>query len=214
MHLPHPVFQTADNKVCHHRMITVDGIPTPRVVAKGRFIVAIEVIENVVVDALEIDDRATCAAFCRVIENHIQDDADTGPMQDLNQVTKFLQVCSLVGRHAIAGVGREKTVCAVAPVIAHAGNHFRQKLPRHQLEILRIAQTPAAGQVDLDEMFEVPESEPLTQPFDRIGRQRDPVPFRQLQKRCRANGAFQMNVELHLRHGRPVRRVPSDERST
>ena len=44
-----------------------------------------------------------------------------------------------------------------------------QKLLQHQLEVLRIPQTPAASEIDVDEVLEIAKPEPLTQSRFVIG---------------------------------------------
>ena len=77
-----------------------------------------------------------------MIEHHIQNDTDTGAVQRLDKVTKLIEVSALVRGYAIAGMGREEAVRAVALVIMQSklGGRFRHILfieghDRHQFDM-------------------------------------------------------------------------------
>ena len=73
-------------------------------------------------------------------------------------------------------------------------------------EVLGPLQRVRRQDPDLDEVAEVAEAVELRQPLDRVGRKRVVVPARDLQQRRRADGSFQVHVQLDLR----VRRHRND----
>src|SRR5688572_25165108 len=77
---------------------------------------------------------------------------------------------------------------------------FRSEVAGQELEILGRAQHAGAGEVDFDEVPEVAELEPAAEPLFVVSGQVDAVPLRQLQEHVRAHRAFQVDVQLHLRH--------------
>ena len=56
----------------------------------------------------------------RVVEDHVQDDADAGPVQGLDHVAELPEVGSAARRRCSTRVGAEEAVRAVAPVVGQA----------------------------------------------------------------------------------------------
>ncbi len=150
MHFPDPVFQAADNKVGHQRMIGVYGIAAAGIVVKNAFVEVVVMIKNIIAYAPEIDDRAVCTGLCGMVEDNVHNDAHACLMQRFDQIAKLMDMGSLFRGHAITRMRTEKTVGAVAPVVFQPqigsvpGNilliesHDRQQLNVRDTECLQV----------------------------------------------------------------------------
>ena len=97
-------------------------------------------IENVVrriVEAAERERRPRLVAFGRVIEHHVENHFDAGPVQRLHQVAELVHRREHVGLRAVRAVRREPGDRLVAPVVRAVGCGLGvELLHRHQLDRL------------------------------------------------------------------------------
>ena len=92
-------------------------------------------VGDLVAEALEIDGGAEVVALARMVEDGVDDDGDARAVQGLDHVAELADVASFFGRDAVAGLRREETDRAVAPVVhkraAAVGIH-----PQHFLVVV------------------------------------------------------------------------------
>ena len=120
VHGPHPVLQAIDDEARHQGVVGVEGIAAAGEVQIATLVDAVEQVKGLVAKALEIEDRPIGPALSRVIEDHVQNDADARPMQGLDHVPEFIAMGPGLGADAIARVRGIEAVGAVAPKIAQA----------------------------------------------------------------------------------------------
>src|SRR5262249_58575783 len=78
VHLLHPEFEAVDDERTQQWMIAIDRVAGAGEVEIAAAISRIEVIDHFVGATPEIDPHAVTAAFPGVIEDHIEDDPDSG----------------------------------------------------------------------------------------------------------------------------------------
>ena len=162
-----PVAEAVQNDRLHHGMIAVERV------AAAAEVVVVSVrrqhVVDVVVETLEGDHGSVLVAFCRVIENDIEEALDPVPVQFADQ---FLQLIAVLGRfvaHRVAGVRREEADRIVSPVIEQrpAVHHalvsrLVEFKDRHQLHCVH-PQVP-----EIRDLFH--QSVERSRPFDAGGR--------------------------------------------
>ncbi len=115
--LPHPVLQALDDELGDHRVVGVQGVAAPRVVHVVLLVGRVQVVVGLVGQAPEADRGAVVVPLPGVVEHHVEDHLDAGPVQRLHHVAELAQVAALFRLGAVVGLGREVPVRVVAPVV-------------------------------------------------------------------------------------------------
>ena len=116
MHLLDPVAQTVHDHPADDRVIAVERIPAAGVVGVPGAVLVEDVVSRVV-DSAETERRTGAIAFGGVVEHHVEDDLDAGPVKSLYHVTELVHGAECVGSRAISWVRREEGDRLVTPVV-------------------------------------------------------------------------------------------------
>ena len=123
VHFLNPIAQTLQNKEHHIRMIAVECVSASRKIHIIFFFIWKNVI-LVILNSLEFKSIAALVSFARVIVNHVQNHFDSCSMEIFYHLLEFPNRLSGRARAGISGLGREKSDCAVAPIICKARTVF------------------------------------------------------------------------------------------
>ena len=74
--------------------LQLNVFPQPEVVRVELLVVGLEVVVDVVVEALEADRRALVVAFAGVVEDDVEDDLDAGLVEGLDHVPELADLAS------------------------------------------------------------------------------------------------------------------------
>src|SRR5262249_43688318 len=130
-------------------------IAVERVSATGEVHVVLQIpwheeVMGSVIDAPERESWPLVIAFLRMIEHHVQNYFDAGPVQRLHHIAEFPQVAAALGAHAKSGLRRKITYRAIPPIVSHGSPvdltqdgrlievEYRQQLHRRHTEVLQV----------------------------------------------------------------------------
>ena len=157
VHLAHPVDQRVHQEPGHQGVVAVHRVAAAGVVPVAAAVGEIQMVDDLVGQPLEADGRSALAALRGVVEDHVQDHPDAGPMQGLDHVAKLV-----AGTRGVPGEVRvrgEEAVGAVAPVILESQvcgfggdvlgveGHDRHQLHMGDAEVLEIGDLFDQGSV-------------------------------------------------------------------
>ena len=89
VHFLDPILEAFDDRGADLGMFAVDGIAAAGEVLVAALVLRQKTVVHRVVEALEADHRSRFAAFGGVIEHHVQDDLDAGPVKSLGHGLEF-----------------------------------------------------------------------------------------------------------------------------
>src|SRR5215467_1234153 len=98
-------------------MITVERVSATREVHVVLQIPWHEKVMGPVIDAPERESWPLVIAFLRMIEHHVQNYFDAGPVQRLHHIAEFPQVAAFRRTHTIRRLWSEESHRAVTPVV-------------------------------------------------------------------------------------------------
>ena len=90
MHFFDPVAEAVQDHPANYRMIRVKRVSRAAVIRIARAILFENVVGGIVQSA-KTQSRPVVIAFRSVVEHNVENDLDTGPVQRLNHVAKFIQ---------------------------------------------------------------------------------------------------------------------------
>ncbi len=133
MHLRDPVAQGVEHQPAHHRVVGLERVSTAseiRIAAP-----AVEDVVGPVVEAAEGLGRPLLVPLGGVVEDHVEDHLDAGPVQRLHHVPEVVERAQRGARGGVGLVRGEEGDGGVAPVVDEAaGGVLRVELEdRHQL---------------------------------------------------------------------------------
>ena len=108
-------------------MVAVERVTAPRIVLVILPVLLDEMIIDLVAKALEVERGPEVVAFVGEVEDHVHYDGNVSLMQGLHHVAEIMKVFALLRVKAVALLGRKKTDCAVAPVVAQGGGAVRRR---------------------------------------------------------------------------------------
>ena len=117
VHLKHPVAQTFDDEVGDNGVVRVHGVSAAREVHVVFRVVVDEMVEDCVVKPAEIKRDSAFVSFRRVVENHVEDDFDSGVVERLHHVLELAHRAPGRLVKGIARLWREKSDGGIAPVV-------------------------------------------------------------------------------------------------
>ena len=90
MHLTHPIQERVHQEACHQRVVAVDRVAAAGVVAVAATVRWVEVVEDLVAQALEADGGSAFPALGGVVVDDVQDHSDPGAVQGLDQIPELV----------------------------------------------------------------------------------------------------------------------------
>ena len=110
-----PVLQAFHDELLADGVIAVESVAAPREIHVILQVPGHQEVVSLVVQALEREDRPKLVAFVGVIEDDIENDLDTGPVQRLHHVAEFAQMAAALGIHAITAIAGAKKPMVLYP---------------------------------------------------------------------------------------------------
>src|SRR5262245_47031199 len=107
MHLLDPITKAIHDHPANDGLIGVERISGPAVIGIPRAIL-IENVVSAVVQATKTQRWPIMVAFRCMVEDHVENDLDTGPVQRLNHVAKFVQWAERVLARTVRLVRRKE----------------------------------------------------------------------------------------------------------
>ena len=144
VHLLDPVAQAVHDQPPDDRVVGVERVAAAGVVGVPRAAVFEDVVGRVV-DAAEAERRPVLIALGGVVEHHVENDLDAGPVQRLDHVAELVHRAERVLARAVRLVRREERDRRVAPVVDLARRtvlgvelEHRQQFDRGDAELLEV----------------------------------------------------------------------------
>ena len=107
MHLGYPIAQAILDQPAHDRLVGVQRVAAAGIVGVMRFVL-LENVVKVIGQAAIAQRRPTMAALRGVIEDHIENDFDSGAVERLDHVAKFIENAEGLLPRTIRMMRREK----------------------------------------------------------------------------------------------------------
>src|SRR5580704_6587918 len=107
MHLFYPISETIENHPAHDRMIPVECVPGTAVIRITRA-VGFKNVVSAVFKSPKAQCRAELVALSGVIEYDVENHFDSGPMQRLHHVAKFIHRVERILTRTVALVRRKE----------------------------------------------------------------------------------------------------------
>ena len=135
MHLVHPVMQRINGHPTHHRVVGVDGVAASGVIQIPRLVHGVKEVIGPVVEPAPAERGPLGVTLGRVVEDHVQDHLDTGPVEFLDHGAELVQRAERVTGGGVGGVRGEERHRAVTPIVDQARRRVLrvEHLHRHQL---------------------------------------------------------------------------------
>ena len=108
MHLLDPVMQAVDDHSADDGMVGIEGIAGAADSWRRDRPCVFQDVVGPVFQAPEAQGRTLFVAFGGVVEDHVQDDLDPGPVQGLDHIPEFIQRSQGVRAGAVTAVGCEE----------------------------------------------------------------------------------------------------------
>src|SRR5580692_281050 len=99
--------EAIENHPANDGMIGVERVARPAVIGVTRT-VSFKNVVGAVLEAAETQSRPILIALRRVIENYVENDLDTRPVQGLHHVAKFIHRAERILARAVALMWREE----------------------------------------------------------------------------------------------------------
>ncbi len=137
VHLLDPVLQALDDQLGDDRMVAHERVAAAGVVVVEPPVGRVEVVVVRVVQPGEGVQRAELVAFVGVVEHHVEDHLDAGPVQRLDHVPELADMPPEFRRGAVSGVRCEERRGAVAPVVGLAAVEVEHRQQFHGVDAER-----------------------------------------------------------------------------
>ena len=108
--------QTIEDHPADNGMIGVKRVAGAAVVRIARAVIFQDVV-GAVVQSTEAERRAVVIAFGSMVEDHVQNDLDSRPVQRLHHVAKLIDRAKPIPARAVGLVGRKEGDRRVTPIV-------------------------------------------------------------------------------------------------